>query len=91
MPKKRIVPKTKPKLAMLEPTTLPSDKSGKPSKAARILVISSGKDVANETIVIPTTNFEIFMRTAIATAAFNKKSPPKSRIVKPDIKKIESI
>ena len=47
-----VMPNTKAKLAILEPITFPKAKSDEPFKAAFILTISSGAEVANETTVI---------------------------------------
>ena len=44
-----MIPKTKPKFAILEPITFPRAKSGAPFKAAFKLTMSSGAEVAKET------------------------------------------
>ena len=67
---------TRPKLAMLEPTTFPKAKSGKPSKAAFILTINSGAEVAKDTTVIPITIFGMASLSDKSTAAFNNQLPP---------------
>ena len=56
-----ITPKTKAKLAILEPITFPIliRLSSPPFKAAPILTNSSGADVPKETTVIPITKLEI--------------------------------
>ena len=79
LPNKRITPNTNPKLAILEPTTLPNAKSGKPSKAALILTISSGAEVANDTMVIPITILGIYNRKDNATADFKSQFPQLSK------------
>ncbi|GGG50588.1 hypothetical protein GCM10011414_20280 [Croceivirga lutea] len=70
---------------MLEPTTLPNDKSGKPSNAAFILTMSSGAEVAKETTVIPITIFGMFNRKDSATAALSNQLPPRISKAKPII------
>ncbi len=45
VPNKRVIPSTNHKLAILDPITFPKERSGKPSKAAFILTISSGAEV----------------------------------------------
>jgi hypothetical protein len=61
---------------MLDPTTFPKAKSGKPSKAAFILTISSGAEVAKETTVIPITILGMFSFNDKSTADFNNQLPP---------------
>lgn len=68
--------KTRPKLAILDPTTFPSAKSGKPSRAAFTLMISSGADVAKDTTVIPITILGMFNFKDKSTADFNSQLPP---------------
>ena len=68
--------KTSPILAMFEPTTLFMAIDGELFKAALILTISSGKEVAKETTVIPITNFEILNLRDRATDALTINSPP---------------
>ncbi len=75
-PNKIVIASTKPKFAILDPTTLPKAKSGKPSKAALILTISSGAEVAKDTTVIPITIFGIFNFNDRSTAAFSNQLPP---------------
>ena len=75
--------KTNPKLAILEPTTLPKERSGKPSKAAFMLTMSSGAEVAKDTTVIPITILGINMRKDKATADFNNQFPPAISSVNP--------
>ena len=62
VPNKRVIPSTNPKLAILDPMTFPKERSGKPSKAAFILTISSGAEVAKDTTVIPMTILGICKR-----------------------------
>ena len=73
---KAIKAKTSPMLAMFEPTTLFMAIDGELFKAALILTISSGKEVAKETTVIPITNFEILNLKDRATDALTMNSPP---------------
>ena len=61
---------------MFEPTTLFIAIDGELFKAALILTISSGKEVAKETTVIPITNFEILNLRDRATDALTMNSPP---------------
>ena len=68
--------RTSPKLAILEPTTFPNARSGKPSRAAFTLTINSGAEVAKETTVMPTTILGIFILRDNATADFNNQFPP---------------
>ena len=75
--------KTNPKLAILDPTTFPKERSGKPSKAALMLTISSGAEVAKETTVIPITILGMNNRKDKATADFNNQLPPAIRRVNP--------
>ena len=62
--------------AILEPITLFIAIEGELFKAALILTISSGKEVAKETTVIPITNFEILNLRERATDALTMNSPP---------------
>ena len=61
---------------MFEPTTLFMAIDGELFKAALILTISSGKEVAKETTVIPITNFEILNLRDRATDALTMNLPP---------------
>lgn len=70
-------------LAILDPTTLPSARSGKPSNAAFTLTISSGAEVAKETMVMPIIILDIFSLKEKATADFNNQLPPNINKVKP--------
>ena len=83
LPNKRVTPSTKPKLAILEPTTLLNAKSDELFKAAFILTISSGAEVAKETTVIPIITLGIFNFKEIETADFNNQLPPKINKPKP--------
>ena len=76
LPKRVVMPNTRPKFAIFDPTTLPNARSGKPSKADFMLTISSGAEVARETTVIPITIFGMFNRKESATADFNSQLPP---------------
>lgn len=87
---KTVTPNTKPKLAILDPTTFPKAKSGEPSKAALILTISSGADVAKETTVKPITTLDTLSRKESATADFKSQLPPKINKVSPNAIKIKS-
>ena len=77
------MPKTKPRFAMLEPITFPKAKSEDPFKAALILTISSGAEVAKETTVIPIITLEILSFSDNAIADFNNQLPPKINKFKP--------
>jgi hypothetical protein len=61
---------------MLEPTTFPSARSGYPAKAERTLTISSGREVAKDTTVIPIINLGMANLFEVPTAARNNHSPP---------------
>ena len=78
-----VIPKTNPILAILDPITLPRAISVTPSKAACKLTNNSGADVANDTTVIPMTNFEILSLNESPTDALTKKSPPTTSAAKP--------
>jgi hypothetical protein len=80
-----VIPKTKPKFAILEPITFPRAKSGAPFKAAFKLTMSSGAEVAKETTVIPITILGMFNFKDKATAAFNNQFPPKINNTRPPI------
>ena len=55
-----VPPKIKPKLKILEPTTLPIDISVWPVSAALMVTANSGADVPKATTVNPITQSEIF-------------------------------
>ena len=78
-------PKTKPILAILEPTTLPKAISEYPANADFTLTIISGADVANETIVKPTIIFEILNFNDNPIADFSNQLPPKTNKTNPII------
>ena len=78
---------TNPRFAMLDPTTLPSARSGKPSKAALTLTMSSGAEVAKETTVIPIIILDMFNLRDKATADFRSQLPPRISNAKPAIMK----
>lgn len=67
---------TRPRLAIFDPTTLLSARSGKPSNAAFMLTISSGAEVAKETMVIPIIILDMLSLKEKATADFNNQLPP---------------
>ena len=71
-----VIPRTKPKLAIFEPTTFPKAKSGWPDKAAWTLTINSGAEVAKETTVIPITILGIEKLNDNPTDARINQSPP---------------
>ena len=70
-----VIPKTNPILAILDPTTLLIAIAGDPESAAFRLTNSSGADVANDTTVIPITNFEILSLKERATEDLERKAP----------------
>ena len=72
-------------LAILDPITLEKTISLLPDKRALKLTKSSGQDVAKETTVKPTTNFEIRAFDAILTEPSTNNSPPKYRRKRPKI------
>lgn len=78
-----VVPNTKAKLAILEPTTFPSANSGDPSKAALILTNNSGKEVAKDTTVIPITIRDNLNLSDKPTDARTKYSPPTTNNTNP--------
>jgi hypothetical protein len=53
--------------------------------------MSSGSEVAKETMVMPTTTLGTCQRAAAATAALRRKSAPSSNRTKPTIRKMASI
>ncbi|BCY29547.1 hypothetical protein KK2020170_24150 [Flavobacterium okayamense] len=79
----KTIPRTNPTFPIFDPTTFPTAISGKPSKAAFILTIISGADVANETIVKPTIILDIFNRKDKPTDDFNSQLPPTTSSNKP--------
>ena len=85
------IPNTKARLATFEPKTLPKARSGCPSKAAFILTINSGADVAKETTVIPMMILGILSFNDMATAASINQSPPLMRRNNPNPIAIQSI
>ena len=80
---KIIIPKTRPILAIFDPSTLDIAKSGEPKKADLILTINSGADVAKDTTVIPINIFAILNLRDIETADFRSKFPPKINSANP--------
>ena len=83
VPSNKVIPSTRPRLAILDPMIFPKDKSGKPSNAAFILTISSGAEVAKDTTVIPMTILGICNLKDRATAAFSNQFPPNINATKP--------
>ena len=71
-----VKPNTIPILAILDPITFPNAISEDPSRAACKLTNSSGADVANETTVIPITNFDNLNLNDKATDERTKNSAP---------------
>ena len=71
-----VPPKIKPRLKMLDPTTLPIDISVCPVIAALIVTANSGADVPKATTVKPITRSEIFNECAISAAASTSQSAP---------------
>ena len=80
-----MIPKTRPILAILEPTTLLIAIAGALFKAACKLTKSSGADVAKETTVMPITILEIFNLNDNAMDALTRKSPPTTKSIRPKI------
>ena len=80
------MPRTKLKLNMLDPSTLPSASSERPFLAAIILVTSSGNDVPRATANKEIKAFEIPKITAILMAESTNKCPPKGSSAQPNIK-----
>lgn len=71
-----VIPKTKPILAIFEPTTLLIAIAGEPLNAAFKLTNNSGADVAKDTTVMPITSLEILNLKDNATEERTKNSPP---------------
>ena len=69
-------PRTKPKLAILEPSTLPITKPDSSFIFAIILTTSSGNEVPNATIVIPTIIGEILNEYAKVLLPLIRYSAP---------------
>jgi hypothetical protein len=82
---KVVTPKTKPIFAILDPKTLLIAKADEPDKAAFILTINSGADVAKDTTVKPITILEIFNLTDKSIEERTRKSPPTTNKTKPKI------
>jgi hypothetical protein len=77
-------------LAILEPTTLPMEISGEPANAACNETRSSGVDVPNPTITMPTIILDIRRRPAMATLPRTSPSPPANSRIKPAATKTPS-
>ena len=75
----KTTPRTSPIFPIFEPITFPKAISGKPSKAALILTIISGAEVANETTVKPTIIFEMLSLNESPTDDFKSQFPPITR------------
>ena len=71
-----VMPKTSPILAIFEPMTLLIAIAGELLKAAFILTINSGSEVAKATTVIPITSLEILNFRDKATDDLTINSPP---------------
>ena len=84
--KKPIKPNTSNKLAILEPTTLPTDKSGNSFKMASMETSNSGRDVPNPIITTPMKNSEILFFFPIDVALEIKMSAPFTTKKRPNIK-----
>ena len=72
-----VIPKTAKTLKILLPIRLPIDILDCPLRIAMIEVTSSGKEVPNDTIVIPIINSDTPKDFAIMTALSTKSSEPK--------------
>ena len=81
----KTIDKTNPIFAILDPITFPREISEWPDKAAWILTINSGAEVAKETTVMPIINFGIFRFIEIAKEPSKRYSPPFIRKNKPII------
>jgi len=79
-----IIPRTKPIFAILDPSTFPIAKFGRPSSVALRLTISSGADVAKDTTVIPIIILGIDNFNEISTEDLVNKSPPWERSIIPN-------
>lgn len=86
-----VIARTKARLAMLEPTTFPRAISEYPERAAWILTINSGAEVAKDTTVIPITAFGIDKFSERDTEDFNNQSPPLIKSNKPTTIAINAI
>ena len=82
-PMRAAIPRTSRTLAMFEPTTLPTARSGLPSCTAWKVTASSGADVAKATTVRPTTRGDIPTAAAIPLAPRTRSSPPATRVTNP--------
>ncbi len=91
VPIKAVIPRTNPILAMLDPITLLIAMDEDPLNAAFKLTQSSGKEVAKETTVKPTTILEMLSLNDNATEARTKNSPPITNNTNPSSIKTISI
>jgi hypothetical protein len=78
-----VIDKTNAILAILDPITLLIAIAGELFKAALILTMSSGREVAKATTVIPITSLEILNFKEIATEDLTINSPPTTKSRKP--------
>ena len=69
-------PKMKPRLNMLEPTTLPTEMSAWPRNAAFTVTANSGAEVPNATMVRPMTSSDIPSRLAKCAAPSTSQTAP---------------
>jgi hypothetical protein len=72
----REMPKISPRLAVTEPTALPTARSTSPWKVPVTDTVSSGRVVARETTVAPMINLGTPVASAIQTAPSRNQSPP---------------
>lgn len=79
------IPRINKILAMLLPTTLPIAISGVPLNIASTETVISGIEVPKPTIIELTNILEIFKCLATDIEPFIKASPPKYKIINPDI------
>ena len=81
----KTIDKTNPIFAILDPITFPREISEWPDKAAWILTINSGAEVAKETTVIPITILDNENFKDKATEDFINQSPPLIKSKNPKI------
>ena len=82
-----LIPRTKVRLKIFDPTIFPSAISQVPFLAATTLVISSGNDVPSATANSEINALEIPKEIAIVMAESTSKLPPKGNNIHPSIKK----
>lgn len=78
-----VIPRTNPKLAILEPMMFPREISENPLRAACKLTSNSGAEVAKETTVNPITILDMLNLKDKATAALTRNSPPTTSKARP--------